>query len=76
MVSLKQVTNPAEINVILQQYNISYKNGKIMGGKRTKRTKKIRKQKGGFTYKANLKRRGLSTTYRRSNTSRRTSKRV
>ena len=76
LVSLKQVTNPAEINVILQQYNISYKNGKIMGGKRTKRTKKIRKQKGGFTYKANLKRRGLSTTYRRSNTSRRTSKRV
>jgi predicted nucleic acid-binding Zn-ribbon protein len=68
---LRQATTPQQVTDILNQFNISYKNGSIMGGKKTK---KIRKQKGGFTYKLNSKRKGLSTSYRRGNSSRRTSR--
>jgi predicted nucleic acid-binding Zn-ribbon protein len=69
--ALRGATNPADVPAIMQRYNIEYKNNAIMGGKKTK---KMRKQKGGFTYKANLKRRGLSSSFRRSNSSRRSSR--
>ena len=77
--ALRGVTNPADVVEIMKKYGIEYKNNKIMGGKRTKkmrgkRTKKMRKQKGGFTYKMNLKRRGLSSSSRRSSTSKKSSR--
>ena len=68
---LRQATTPQQVTDILNQFNISYKNGAIMGGKKTK---KLRKQKGGFTYKLNSKRKGLSTSSKRGNSSRKTSR--
>ena len=50
----------ADIQPILSKNNISYKNNQIMGGKKTKRTRKMRKQKGGFTYK-NSRRRSITS---------------
>jgi chromosome segregation ATPase len=43
--------------------------GKIKGGKKTKKTKKNKKQKGGYTYKSNSKRRKISTTSTMRNSS-------
>jgi hypothetical protein len=59
---VRAATTPAEITQILRSNSINYKNGNMMGGKRTK---KLRKQKGGFVYRANTKRRSLSSTSRR-----------
>jgi DNA repair exonuclease SbcCD ATPase subunit len=65
-VALKQLRNAADeddVNTILLKNNIGKSNnGKINGGKRFKKTKKNRKQKGGFTYKTNSKRNRLTTT--------------
>ena len=64
--TLKQLRNASDeddVNTILLKNNIGKSNnGKINGGKRFKKTKKNRKQKGGFTYKTNSKRNRLSTT--------------
>jgi uncharacterized protein YpbB len=56
---------------ILKKNGVTFKNGAIMGGKRTK---KNRKQKGGFIYRANTKRRSISSSSSRRNRSSRSSK--
>lgn len=68
LAQMRQAKTSDEVNSILMHNNITYKNGAIMGGK----TKKIRRQKGGFTYKTNSKRKSL-TSSRRGYSSRRTS---
>jgi chromosome segregation ATPase len=47
-----------EVVQALQSLNVGAKNGSIYGGKKTK---KHRKQKGGYTYKLNSKRRSISS---------------
>jgi hypothetical protein len=59
---VRAATTPDEITQILRSNSINYKNGNMMGGKRTK---KIRKQKGGFVYRANTKRKSLSSNSKR-----------
>ena len=62
--ALNELNNPgitiADVPAILSKNNISYKNNQIMGGKKKKRTKKIKKQRGGFTYK-NYRRRSITS---------------
>ena len=62
----RQSKNNDEISQVLNNNNISLKNGKIMGGRKNiknkTKTKKIKKQTGGFTYKASSKRRSVSTS--------------
>ena len=68
-IQILNATSPEAIPTILSNSNIQYKNGKIMGGKRpiykrtqrTKKNKRIKLQKGGYTYKGNTKRRSIST---------------
>jgi chromosome segregation ATPase len=61
-----------DVAFILKANNIVFKNDKIMGGKKTKKNKK---QRGGFTYKITSKRRSISSTPKSSRRySRRTSK--
>jgi chromosome segregation ATPase len=52
----------------LQSNSVVIKNGAVMGGKKTKkiRKQKNRKQKGGYTYKSNAKRRNLTTSSMRN----------
>ena len=74
---LRGLNNPnsANIELLLQSNNISIKENGVSGGKR--KTKKNRKQKGGFTYKISSKRTGItSKSSRRStrNSSRRSSR--
>jgi chromosome segregation ATPase len=64
--ALKAMQQPGvtakDIPNILSNNNIAYKNNQIMGGKsKSKKTKKVRKQRGGFTYKANVRRRSISS---------------
>jgi len=64
--ALKAIQQPGvtakDIPNILSNNNIAYKNNQIMGGKsKSKKTKKVRKQRGGFTYKANVRRRSISS---------------
>jgi chromosome segregation ATPase len=62
--ALNELNNPgitiADVPAILSKNNISYKNNQIMGGKKSKRTKKIKKQRGGFTYK-NYRRKSITS---------------
>ena len=52
-------TNYQNAAAILQTENIEISpSGNIMGGRKTKKNKK---QKGGFTYRANTKRKSIST---------------
>ena len=64
---LQNVVNPNEIRNILKKNSIEVKNNKISGGRKTR---KNRKQKGGFTYKVGVKRRNI-----KSKSSRRSSRR-
>lgn len=60
-VSLQEINNattPQEIEQALR--GIVYKNGNIMGG--NKKTKKLRKQKGGFRYNLHTKRRTITSS--------------
>ena len=50
-----------DVQSILSKNNISYKNNQIMGGKKSKRTRKIKKQRGGFTYKNSRRRRSITS---------------
>lgn len=52
-------TNIDEINQALR--NVEYKNGKITGGK-SKKNKKVKKQKGGFKYNEFTKRKSLTSS--------------
>jgi predicted nucleic acid-binding Zn-ribbon protein len=59
---LRNASDEDDVNTILLQNNIGTTNGKITGGKKFKKTKKNRKQKGGFTYKIKSKRKSISST--------------
>ena len=50
---------PEQVLQALNSSGVDAKNGSIYGGKKTK---KIRKQKGGYTYKVNSKRRSITTS--------------
>ena len=58
---LRVINNINQVPQILNSNGIIFKNNNIFGGKKYK-TKKMKKQKGGFTYKPNSKRKSLSTT--------------
>ena len=70
LTELRQAKTIQDVIPILSRNNIAYKNGAIMGGKKTK---KIRKQKGGFIYRNNTKRRSISSSSSRRTTSSRKS---
>ena len=53
---------PQEVLQALASSGVDAKNGAIYGGKKTKKNRKVRKQKGGYTYKVNSKRRSISTS--------------
>ena len=57
---IKKAETTDDVTSILNRNNISFKNGAIMGGKKSK-TKKNKKQKGGFTYKINTKRKSITS---------------
>jgi chromosome segregation ATPase len=63
---MKRVQNENQVEPILRKYGITFKNGTIMGGRKTK---KMYKQKGGFTYKNNTKRKSITTTSSRRKSS-------
>jgi hypothetical protein len=52
---------PEQVLQALNSSGVDAKNGSIYGGKKTKKNKRVRKQKGGYTYKLNSKRRSIST---------------
>ena len=60
---LANLSDPANVSQVLASNNIAFKNGKIMGGRKTR---KIRKQKGGFTYKSTSVRKRITSTATRS----------
>lgn len=47
---IKSNPDPNKIPEILMKYGISFNNGVVVGGKKYRKTRKIRKQKGGFIY--------------------------
>jgi hypothetical protein len=52
-VALKEIKNnpdPSKVADILMKYGIAFNNGVVVGGKKYKKTRKIRRQKGGFIY--------------------------
>jgi DNA repair exonuclease SbcCD ATPase subunit len=64
--SVRNATTPEEVVQALASSGVDAKNGAIYGGKKIKKTKKIRKQKGGYTYKVNSKRKSITTASMRS----------
>lgn len=62
LAQVRTATTSEDVSRILQNDGIIYKNGKMMGGRKTK---KLRKQKGGFIYRPNTKRRSLSSNSKR-----------
>ena len=60
-----KANTPEEVIEALKS-NVTLKNGAIMGGKKTRKNKKQRKQKGGYTYKVNSKRKSITTASIRS----------
>ena len=66
LIELRQSKTIQDVIPILRRYNIAYKNGAIMGGKKTQ---KMRKQKGGFIYRTNTKRRSITSSSARRTTS-------
>lgn len=81
LIQIQNSGNPAEIENLLRRSAVSIKrgrngNGTISGGRKTRKNRK-NKQKGGFTYRTNSKRRGITLkSSRRSsrNSSRRSSR--
>ena len=72
---MRQAKTTKEIQIIMSRNNIVFKNNAIMGGKKTKKNKK---QKGGFSYRINTKRRSITTNNsargERNNSSRKSNK--
>lgn len=62
LTAVHNAATPGEVLQALNSNGIDVKNGAIFGGKKSKKTKKVRKQKGGYTYKTNSKRKSISTT--------------
>jgi hypothetical protein len=68
---LTNATSGQEVQGILNRNGIVFKNGSIMGGRKTK---KNRKQKGGFTYKKSFRRRSITSRTNSRRNSRRSSR--
>jgi chromosome segregation ATPase len=68
---VRSAQTPEEVADALIKYQIPMTANGISGGRRTK---KIRKQKGGFTYKSTSRRRSISSTPKSSRRSRRSSR--
>jgi chromosome segregation ATPase len=71
---LKKITNINEVSAVLNKNNINFKNNVLYGGitRKRRKTKKNKKQKGGFTYKINSKRKSIvsqTNTFKRSSKS-------
>lgn len=64
--ALEAIQNGTKPEQALADAGVSVKNGKIMGGK-TKR-RKHKKQRGGFTYKNNAKRRSFTSSLKTTST--------
>lgn len=56
---LRNIQDIAQVQPILNRYNLNFKNRKISGGRKTR---KIRRQKGGFVYKTTSKRRSITSS--------------
>ena len=67
---VRAAQTPEEVIQALSSNAIDAKNGAISGGKKTKKNKKVRKQKGGYTYKLNSKRKSITTSSLRSSSGR------
>ena len=66
VVALESIQNGTPPEEALANASVPVKNGKIMGGK-TKR-RKYKKQRGGFTYKNNAKRRSFTSSLKTTST--------
>jgi DNA repair exonuclease SbcCD ATPase subunit len=73
---IRRVNNVSDIETILQSRGIDFKQGKVFGGRKTRKvrktkknikTRKVRKQKGGFYYKTNSKRKSLRSSIIKGN---------
>ena len=64
--ALQAIQNGTPPEQALADASVPVKNGKIMGGKTKKR--KYKKQKGGFTYKNNAKRRSFTSSLKTTST--------
>jgi chromosome segregation ATPase len=71
LAEMGNIRNPEDVSPILRANTIEFKNNKIMGGHRTK---KNRKQKGGFTYKSISRRRSILSTPKSKSSRRRSSR--
>lgn len=65
--TVSKAQTPEQVVEVLNSLGIIAKNGGISGGKKTK---KRRKQKGGYTYKLNSKRKSIATSSIRSSSGR------
>jgi chromosome segregation ATPase len=72
---IRDAQTPQEVIQALTSSGIDAKNGGIYGGKKTKKNKRVRKQKGGYTYKLNSKRKSITKASIRSSIGRGHSKR-
>lgn len=61
--ALQDIYNGKEPAKALADNFIEVKNGAILGGKKTKKNRRYKKQKGGFTYKSNAKRKSFSSLF-------------
>lgn len=68
---LKKINNINEVNAVLSKHSVTFKNNKLFGGRMTRKRRKNKKQKGGFTYKINSKRKSIVS---HTNTLKKTSK--
>jgi len=66
VVALEAIQNGSPPEQALADARVPVKNGKIMGGKTKKR--KYKKQRGGFTYKNNAKRRSFTSSLKTTST--------
>jgi uncharacterized coiled-coil DUF342 family protein len=68
--NLRKVADPSQVQKVLQLKGVelNFNNGELKGGRitrkamRSRKTKKIRKQKGGFIYKQNTKRKRIRSS--------------
>jgi len=56
---LRQITDVSQVQDVLSRNGVSFKNNVIMGGRKTR---KNRKQKGGFLYKSSTKRKSIRSS--------------
>jgi len=66
---IKTDPDPNKIPDILLKYSIGFNNGVVVGGKKYRKTRKIRKQKGGFIYNTPSSRKRRSSINKYTKTS-------